>query len=183
MVRLTKITTKQGDKGMTMLGDGQMVVKSDQRINAYGTIDEAGASIGVAINSIGDENIISLLQNIQQDLFNVGSVLCRPHDEDKPARNPITQDNITFLENAIETYNQQLEPLNSFILSGGTKPSAYLHLARTVIRRAEREVNLLSQSAYVPENLIIYVNRLSDLLFVLARIMNDGGKNDILWRP
>ncbi len=183
MVHLTKITTKQGDKGMTMLGNGQMVVKSHQRINAYGTIDEVGASIGVAISYIDDENIINLLQDIQQHLFNVGSVLCRPHDEDKPARNPITHDNITFLDNAIETYNQNLAPLNSFILSGGTKASAYLHLARTMMRRAEREVNLLSLSEYVPENLVIYINRLSDLLFILARIMNDGGKNDILWRP
>ncbi len=183
MVRLTKITTKQGDKGKTMLGDGQMVAKSDQRINAYGTIDEAGATIGVAINYIDDDIIITLLHNIQQDLFNVGSVLCRPHDDDKPARNPITHDNITFLESAIETYNQHLAPLNSFILSGGTKASAYLHLARTVVRRAEREINLLSLSEYVPENLMIYINRLSDLLFILARVMNDGGKNDILWCP
>ncbi|MCH9851909.1 MAG: cob(I)yrinic acid a,c-diamide adenosyltransferase [Alphaproteobacteria bacterium] len=183
MVRLSTITTKQGDKGMTMLGNGQKVAKSNQRINAYGTIDEAGATIGIAIAYSDDVNITTLLQNIQQHLFNVGSVLCRPHDDAKPARNPITQDNISFLENATETYNQQLAPLNSFILSGGTKPSAYLHLARTIVRRAEREINLLSQSEYVPENLIIYINRLSDLLFILARIMNDGGNNDILWCP
>ncbi len=183
MVRLTKITTKQGDKGKTMLGDGQMVAKSHQRINAYGTIDEAGANIGVAISYITDDTITALLHNIQQHLFNVGSVLCRPHDEEKPARNPISIDNIKFLDDAIEDYNQHLAPLESFILSGGTQASAYLHLARTVVRRAEREINLLSLSEYVPENLMIYINRLSDLLFILARVMNDGGKNDILWRP
>ncbi len=189
MVRLTKITTKHGDKGKTMLGDGNFVAKSHPRINAYGTIDEAGAVIGVAIGFIHDNTpdnnrpVVDLLRTMQQHLFNLGSMLCRPYDETKPFKTPITEENIHFLEKHIEDYNQSLSPLESFILSGGTQASAHLHLARTIIRRAERETNLLSLSEYVPETICIYLNRISDLLFILARIMNDKGNNDILWRP
>ena len=184
MVRLTKITTKMGDKGTTMLGNGEFVEKCHPRINAYGTIDELGAHIGMVVScGLLEAEMVTLLQMIQQHLFNLGSVLCRPHDEATPARHPITQIHIDYLETHIDNFNQHLLPLESFILSGGSEASARLHLARTVTRRAEREVNFLASTEHVPELIGIYLNRLSDLLFILARTTNKRGEDDILWRP
>ncbi len=186
MVRLNSITTKQGDGGKTMLGNGELTTKFDPRVEAYGTVDEASAAIGLAIVALPESSnneIKTLLANIQQYLFNLGSILCCPEDPARPPRHPITTHNITFLETAIAHYNADLPPLESFILSGGTQASAHLHMARTLVRRAERRTVLLSQNEIVPENVIIYLNRLSDLLFILARTANDKGRNDILWQP
>ncbi len=184
MVRLTKITTKMGDKGTTMLGNGEFVAKCHPRINAYGTVDELGAVLGMVIScGLLETQMVTILQMIQQDLFNLGSVLCRPHDEDVPPRHPITQAHIDFLETHIEDFNQYLPALESFILSGGTEASARLHLARTITRRAEREVNFLASTEHVPNLIGIYLNRLSDLLFILARNTNKRGEDDILWCP
>ena len=168
---------------MTMLGNGESRLKSDQRVIAYGTIDELNSFLGFAISAINDQMMKMLLQQIQQNLFNLGSILCCPSDDKKPPRYPITDGDIEFLEQHIEQYNAKLSPLINFILPGGSELSSRLHIARTVARRAERETILLAQTEKVAPNIIIYLNRLSDLLFILARTGNNLGKDDILWQP
>lgn len=183
MVKLTKIYTRGGDKGKTSLGTGKRVQKHDPRVAAYGTVDETNAILGMArlhCEGATDE----LLARLQNELFDLGADLCTPEVEDPkypPLR--ITPEQVTRLEQDIDLINQDLEPLTSFILPGGTPAAAYLHLARTVARRAEREITALAEEEAINPAALHYVNRLSDLLFVLARQMNQGGKADILWVP
>ncbi len=185
MVVLSKIYTKTGDHGDTGLGDGTRVPKHDLRIAAYGTVDELNAVLGLALTSGLSEELTALLRTIQHDLFDVGADLCVPQRE-TPARRTVlrvTEAYVTRLEQAIDLLNARLTPLRSFVLPGGSVPAAWLHLARTVCRRAERETVALGQRDPVNAQAIIYLNRLSDLLFVMARVANDDGRGDVLWEP
>ncbi len=193
MVRLTKIYTRGGDKGETSLGDGSRIAKHDTRVAAYGTVDEANAVIGLArLHTSGEAD--AALARIQNDLFDLGADLCRPggdekgqgaSDAAKNAKGPlrIIQAQIDRLEAEIDGMNAELAPLESFVLPGGTEASATLHLARTVVRRAERLITELARTEAVNPSAIAYINRLSDHLFVLARHLNDKGGRDVLWRP
>ncbi len=198
MVRLTRIYTKGGDKGETSLGSGARVAKHDPRVAAYGTVDEANATIGLARLHLGDPQAQTqaeadaILGRVQNDLFDLGADLCRPEtsksgapSEPPPPPSPlrVTAGQVARLEGEIDRLNADLAPLKSFVLPGGTAGAAYLHLARTVARRAEREMTALAQSEAVNPEAIRYINRLSDLLFVLARALNDGGAQDVLWEP
>ena len=179
MVKLDKIYTRGGDKGKTSLGDGSRVDKSSPRIQAYGDIDEANSCIGIAI-TFSSSKIKKVLLEVQNDLFDVGADLCFPSDAKKHVT--ISINRITYLENQIDGINKNLSNLKSFILPGGTKSSSFLHLARSLVRRAERSINELNKSEPVNPNIIIYINRLSDFLFVAARFENKK-EGDILWIP
>jgi cob(I)alamin adenosyltransferase len=183
MVKLTKIYTRGGDSGETSLGGGRRVAKHDLRVAAYGTVDEANATIGVArLHTAGDAD--AMLGRIQNDLFDLGADLCTP--ENPEARTPalrISQAQIDRLEHEIDAMNEGLAPLNSFVLPGGTPAAAQLHVARTVTRRAERLISELATQEKVSPLALKYANRLSDHLFVLARHLNDDGKRDVLWVP
>lgn len=182
MVLLTRIYTKGGDKGKTSLGTGKRVLKFESRIAAIGDVDEANASLGVArLYATGEMD--QLLFHIQNDLFDVGADLCVPEDDEKGERLRLHPHQVTFLEEKIDHYNASLPPLNSFVLPGGSSLSASLHQARTIVRRAERTVCYLKNAEPINEIIIQYVNRLSDLLFVLARYDNHQKGGDILWIP
>ncbi|MGJ8635916.1 MAG: cob(I)yrinic acid a,c-diamide adenosyltransferase [Phycisphaerales bacterium] len=188
MVKLTKIYTRTGDSGTTGLGTGQRVHKSHPRVESYGGVDETNAAIGVAILQAGDNaEIKTLLESIQHDLFDLGADLCTPikKDEDPAMVLRVTQAQVDRLEDAIDRWNADLEALTSFVLPGGTPLSSYLHVARTVCRRAERHVAALIELEADETSMLtmMYLNRLSDLLFVLGRAANDGGKGDVLWVP
>ena len=181
MVKLNKIYTKIGDKGSTQLGDGKMVNKDSLRVDAYGSVDEANATIGLSIlrTNIKIKKILKIVQN---DLFDLGADLCIP-DKKNTQKLKITKDRVDYIEEKIDNFNKELSSLNSFILPGGSESSTYLHIARTVTRRAERKIVALSKKEKINPITIIYLNRLSDLLFVLARYTNNKGKKDILWKP
>jgi len=184
MVKLTRIYTRGGDKGMTSLGGGKRVSKADPRVAAYGSVDEAGAVIGLArLHTKGKAD--AMLARIQQDLFDVGADLARPGNGSAAGQSElrIVQTQIDRLEREIDALNAKLASLSSFVLSGGTKAAAHLHLARTVTRRAEREAVALAEREAVNPLAIKYLNRLSDHLFVLARHLNGDGKKDVLWVP
>ncbi len=183
MVYLSKIYTKTGDTGDTGLGDGTRVPKDHARVAAYGSVDELNALLGVFITQVAkDAAISSLLQSLQNDLFDVGGDLCVPlQGHEKALRIHVNQ--VNRLELAIDRLNERLQPLKSFVLPGGTPAAAWCHLARTVCRRAERDVVTLARDEKINPQVIIYLNRLSDLLFVLARICNNDGKDDVLWVP
>jgi cob(I)alamin adenosyltransferase len=183
-MKLDKIYTRTGDEGKTSLGDGSRLPKFHLRVTAYGSIDEANSVIGVAILHVVDPKVVQLLRHIQNDLFDVGADLCRPErpDAEKPSLR-ITEEQVTWLENQIDRFNADLEPLNSFVLPGGSPASSYMHHARTVTRRAERDVVRLFADEPLNPAVLHYVNRLSDLLFVLARFLNDKGKEDVRWQP
>ncbi|MBX3323215.1 MAG: cob(I)yrinic acid a,c-diamide adenosyltransferase [Phycisphaeraceae bacterium] len=186
MVKLNKIYTRTGDDGSTGLGDGSRVAKDDARVEAYGAVDEANAAMGLAVvaaDAAGQSAIADLLRSIQQDLFDVGADLCVPIDAKQRLR--VVQSQIDRLEDAIDQHNEALAPLTSFILPGGSELAARLHHARTESRRAERRVvSLMAVDAERTNPLAaVYLNRLSDLLFVLSRVANDGGKGDVLWIP
>jgi cob(I)alamin adenosyltransferase len=184
-VHLTRIYTKTGDDGTTALGDMSRVAKTDARLTAYADVDEANSAIGVALALGGlAEDVAVLLRGIQNDLFDVGADLCTPVDPDPkypPLR--VTPDYTARLETACDTYNERLEKLSSFILPGGTAGAALLHVARTVVRRAERAVwaLLAEQPETTNREPVLYLNRLSDLLFILSRVANPNG--DVLWQP
>ncbi len=181
MVKLTRIYTRGGDAGQTSLGDGARVPKHDGRVSAYGAVDEANAAVGVArLYTDGDVDV--MLQRIQNDLFDLGADLCRPGDSDDDALR-INQDQIDRIEAEIDAMNGDLAALESFILPGGTATAAYLHVARTLTRRAEREITALAVDEPVNPLAVKYVNRLSDHLFVLGRKVNDSGAEDVLWVP
>jgi cob(I)alamin adenosyltransferase len=183
MVRLTRIYTRGGDGGETSLGDGARVPKHALRVAAYGTVDEANAAIGIA-RLHADAAADDMLGRIQNDLFDLGADLCTPEDGRRAAGAlRIAAAQVERLEREIDAMNAALRPLDSFILPGGTPAAAYLHLARTIIRRAERLVSELTQSEPVNPEALKYLNRLSDHLFVLGRRVNDGGASDVLWRP
>jgi cob(I)alamin adenosyltransferase len=183
MVKLTRIYTRGGDQGETSLGDGVRVPKHALRVDAFGTVDEANSTIGLArLHTSGEDD--AMLGRIQNDLFDLGADLCTP---ESGARSSgalrILAVQVERLEREIDALNADLAPLDSFILPGGSPAAAYLHLARTVVRRAERlTVALAGQEPINPEA-VKYLNRLSDLLFVLSRHVNDRGANDVLWRP
>ena len=181
MVQLTRIYTRGGDRGETSLGDGARVAKHDARVEAYGTVDEANATVGlVRLHASPDAD--AMLARIQNDLFDVGADLCRPGDgSDGKLR--VTQAQVDRLEAEIDALNASLAPLDSFVLPGGSAAAAYLHLARTVVRRAERLVTALASGAEVNLIAVRYLNRLSDHLFVLALHENDKGSKDVLWVP
>lgn len=189
MVKLTKIYTRSGDQGTTGLGTGKRVSKHDPRVDAYGMVDETNAVLGLCVCTAQGENteIAKLLESIQHDLFDLGADLCTPieKDEQPGAALRITAERVTALEAVIDQYNAHLAPLNSFVLPGGTRLGAELHLARTVCRRSERVVALLLEVE--PEQTspltMQYLNRLSDLLFVLSRFVNNKGQGDVLWVP
>jgi cob(I)alamin adenosyltransferase len=189
MVRLTRIYTRGGDTGETSLGDGSRVPKQALRVEAYGTVDEANAAIGLArlyVESGADPDTDAMLARIQNDLFDLGADLCTPEASERAARKGalrITAAQVARLEREIDAMNAGLRPLDSFILPGGTPAAAYLHLARTVVRRAERLVCALAAEERVNPEAVKYLNRLSDHLFVLARLVNDNGARDVLWQP
>ena len=183
MVTLTKIYTRGGDKGETSLGDGRRVAKHDLRVAAYGTVDETNAVVGLA-RLHTDGGAAEMLARIQNDLFDLGADLCTPETGRKAeGALRIVDAQVERLEREIDAINGGLQPLTSFILPGGTPAAAYLHLGRTVARRAERLICELSESEPVNPAAVRYINRLSDHLFVLARHLNDGGANDVLWVP
>ncbi|MDX6594394.1 MAG: cob(I)alamin adenosyltransferase [Gaiellales bacterium] len=185
-MRLDRIYTRAGDGGQTSLGDGERVSKDSPRIWAYGTVDELGAALGMAMVSGLEPDAAELVRRVQNDLFDVGADLSVPLETDRghgKSRLRIDERHVTALEEACDAYGERLEPLTSFVLSGGTPQAAALHLARTVCRRAERFTVRLAQSEPVNPHAAAYLNRLSDLLFILARVHNDGGRADVVWEP
>src|SRR5437660_3918209 len=178
MVYLSRIYTKTGDKGDTVLGDGTRVPKNHPRVAAYGSVDELNAVLGLLIAADPDGGEADLLRTIQNDLFDVGADLCRPQpaDETPGQRLRVHPEQAERLEREIDRLNAGLTPLKSFILPGGRPAAAWCHLARAVCRRAERDVVALAQLEAINPQTIVYLNRLSDLLFVLARVYNLGGQ-------
>lgn len=187
MVILNKIYTKTGDDGTTALGTGERRPKHDLRVSAYGTVDETNACVGIARLHVKDDQLNQVLIRIQNDLFDLGADLATPDGgaelEYEPLR--ITEDQVAKLESSIDLFNDRLEPLRSFVLPGGTSASAHLHLARTTARRAERLMTDLAaiEDEIVSSPAIKYINRVSDFLFVAARVANEDGAADVLWVP
>ena len=175
--RLSKIYTRTGDAGTTGLGDGKRVSKNSLRIHALGEIDETDAIIGLLLCEELPEDVRVLLTNVQHDLFDLGGEVCIP------GMSMITGKQVTHLEEELDRFNEPLEPLKDFILPGGTRAAAYAHHARTVCRRAERLVTTLARQEAIGTLGLVYLNRLSDLLFVLGRVLNRaGGRGDVLWQ-
>ncbi|MBL0372639.1 cob(I)yrinic acid a,c-diamide adenosyltransferase [Rhizobium sp. KVB221] len=188
MVKLNKIYTRTGDDGSTGLAAGPRRKKSDLRVEAFGAVDEANAAIGLAqLHAAGDPDLASILTRIQNDLFDLGADLATPDTGEAIAWEPlrIVASQVTWLEAEIDRLNADLKPLTSFILPGGTALSSYLHLARTIVRRAERLMVALGgmQDEIVSADSLKYANRLSDLLFVAARHANGKGEAEVLWVP
>jgi cob(I)alamin adenosyltransferase len=185
MPRLTRIYTKTGDEGMTGLGGGRRVPKDSPRVRAYGTVDELNSAIGVAVALGLSERLTSELATIQNELFDLGSDLCWPSDDDRRERIPTVQLNhVEKLETLIDELNEVVGPLTNFLLPGGSPGAAQLHLARTICRRAERETITLSREEPIGELVLPYLNRLSDALFVMARFENhERGVAEPLWQP
>ena len=188
MVVLTKIYTKTGDDGTTALGSGERVLKTASRIEAYGTVDEANAAIGMArlLLDADRQDVAAMLARIQNDLFDLGADLCVPESDEPlpymPLRLQAAQ--VDRLEREIDAMNAEMAPLASFVLPGGSKAGAALHLARTISRRAERRiVQLRLDGEPVSDAACRYINRLSDHLFVASRYVNGKGKEDLLWQP
>jgi cob(I)alamin adenosyltransferase len=189
MVVLNKIYTRSGDAGTTALGNGERVAKHGLRIAAYGTVDEANASVGMARVHLagGDPDVDAMLLRIQNDLFDLGADLCVPDRGEKLDYEPlrVSDAQVERLEQEIDQMNAELKPLRSFVLPGGTPAAAALHVSRTVSRRAER---LMVELAAMPDEPVSsaalkYINRLSDFFFVASRYVNDRGKSDVLWVP
>ena len=187
MVRLTKIYTRTGDAGATRLGDMSETVKHDPRVAAYGDVDETNSSIGLARCALADaDSMTAILKRVQNDLFDLGADLCVPETDTPPEHPPLRMraGQTEALEADIDRLNADLQPLNSFILPGGNEAASRLHLARSICRRAERQVTaLMAAGEMVNPAVLTYLNRLSDLLFVMARTANDQGRADILWVP
>jgi len=187
MVVLSKIYTRTGDDGTTALGSGRRVAKFDLRVACYGTLDETNAAIGLArLHTRSDHALDAMIARIQNDLFDLGAELCYP-DESKDARGrlSVSDAQVERLESEIDALNRELQPLRSFVLPGGTQAASFLHLARTVSRRAERLMVALAARPNEPVggSALRYINRLSDFLFVAARYANDKGQSDVLWVP
>ena len=183
-MKLDRIYTRGGDDGRTSLGDGARVPKFHVRVHAYGGLDEANAAIGVALLHIEDDDVRSVLGLVQNDLFDVGADICRP-ERTESKRQPlrVTAKQVQAIEDQIDRFNEHLNPLTSFVLPGGSAALAYLHHARTAIRRAERDLAELAANEPINFEALKYVNRVSDLFFVLGRYMNDRGAADVLWKP
>ncbi|MBG6208935.1 cob(I)alamin adenosyltransferase [Labrenzia sp. EL_126] len=187
MVVLNKIYTKTGDDGTTALGTGERRPKSDLRIDAYGTVDETNAVVGLVRlhTSESAPEVDLVLGRIQNDLFDLGADLATPETDQDLGYEPlrITDSQVTALETAIDNLNSELSPLRSFVLPGGSGASAHLHLARTVSRRAERLMVELAPNEKINPAAIRYMNRLSDYFFVASRFLNEKGEQDVLWVP
>ena len=192
MVKINKIYTRTGDNGSTGLTDGSRVPKHSSRPQAYGSVDELNSSLGLVYFCLNKKDsgplsseIIDLIKEIQNDLFDLGADLSTPISKGKQKYPPlrIKQSQIDKLEKRIDHYNADLTALNSFILPGGSEASSLLHLSRTIARRAERDTSLLSSEEEINMKSLTYLNRLSDLLFVLCRVLNENGLKDILWIP
>ena len=185
MPRLTRIYTKTGDEGMTGLGGGRRVAKDAPRVRAYGTVDELNSAIGVALALGLSERLTSELATIQNELFDLGSDLCWPKNDERRERIPTVQSkHVRRLERLIDELNEVVGPLTNFLLPGGAPGAAMLHLARTICRRAEREAITLSHDEPIGELVLPYLNRLSDALFVMARFENhERGVAEPLWQP
>ena len=192
MVKLNKIYTRTGDNGTTGLTDGSRVTKHSSRPQAYGSVDELNSSLGIVYFCLNKQTsdtlsseIKELIREIQNDLFDLGADLSTPISKGKQKYPPlrIKQNQIDKLERRIDHYNADLTSLNSFILPGGSEASSLLHLSRTITRRAERDTSLLSSEEEINMKSLTYLNRLSDLLFVLCRVLNENGLKDILWIP
>ena len=192
MVKLNKIYTRTGDNGTTGLTDGSRVTKHSSRPQAYGSVDELNSSLGIVYFCLNKQTsdtlsseIKELIREIQNDLFDLGADLSTPISKGKQKYPPlrIKQNQIDKLERRIDHYNADLTSLNSFILPGGSEASSLLHLSRTITRRAERDTSLLSSEEEINMKSLTYLNRLSDLLFVLCRVLNENGLRDILWIP
>ena len=191
MVKLTRIYTKGGDKGETSLGRGERVAKHDPRVEAYGTVDELNSVIGLVRaaadrtlkNDTHRAHVDDMLKRIQNDLFDLGADLCTVEAKQGSEALRIVVTQTERLEHEIDAMNAKLSPLTSFVLPGGSPAAAHLHLARTIVRRAERRMTALAAEQPVNPEAVRYVNRLSDHLFVLARRLNDNGAADVLWVP
>lgn len=182
MVKLDKIVTRGGDHGETSLGDGERIRKDAARINALGALDEANASLGILrLHTHDQPDIDACLADLQNDLFDLGADIAVPGEMGERLR--ITDAYLAGLDEMIERLNAHLPALRSFVLPGGTQSAAYAHLARTIIRRAERDLVALHAATPINPNLVRYLNRASDVLFIIARTLNDLGRADILWRP
>ena len=186
MVVLNKIYTKKGDDGKTELGDGKRIVKFSTRVEAYGTVDELNAMIGTITSMSIETKLDSCLERIQNDLFDLGADLCLPEDTTRhmntePLR--VEKSLTERLESEIDNMNKRIDPIRSFVLPGGNEIAAKLHLCRTICRRAERLVVKLIENEKVNKEALKYLNRLSDWFFVAARVSNDDGKRDVLWKP
>lgn len=183
MVFLSRIYTKSGDGGETGLGDGTRVPKHAPRVHAYGEVDELNAVLGLTL--LANPTEADVLRRIQNDLFDVGGDLCIPPADGEADGQTlrVLASQAERLEREIDVRNERLRPLESFVLPGGSAGAAWLHLARTVCRRAERAVTALMAAEVINPNVVVYLNRLSDLLFVMARVANDDGRADILWVP
>lgn len=174
--RLSKIYTRTGDAGTTGLGDGTRVAKNHLRVQAMGDVDELNAVIGVMLTETVSQPVMDVMTRIQHDLFDLGGELCMPGYQ------MVKSERVTALEQTLDAWNESLAPLKEFILPGGSKAAAYCHLARTVCRRAERTMHTLNAQEQLTEVSLQYINRLSDLLFVLCRILNqEAGVADVLW--
>jgi cob(I)alamin adenosyltransferase len=183
MVKINRVYTRTGDDGRTVLGDGARLPKFHIRVAATGSVDEANAFIGWAARYV-DESMRAVLLRIQNDLFDIGADLCRPERSGlkvEPLR--LQEAQVAWLEERIDEHNTSLSPLTSFVLPGGSERSSLLHIARTIVRRAEREITELAFQEPITPAVIRYMNRLSDLLFVLARVENESGASDVLWHP
>ncbi|WP_343517758.1 cob(I)yrinic acid a,c-diamide adenosyltransferase [Sphingomonas sp.] len=185
MVKLNRIYTRTGDDGTTGLVDGSRVAKNDPRMAAIGDVDEANSAIGVAVAALGGEYPARLLETVQNDLFDLGADLATPGEDFTPSETAlrIAPAQVARLEVAIDAANEALEPLRSFILPGGSTVAAALHLARAITRRAERTAVAAAQEVPLNPQALAYLNRLSDLLFVLAREANLAVGGDVLWKP
>ena len=182
MIKLNKIYTKTGDGGDTALGDGERVLKDSLRVSAYGNVDELNASIGI-ITLYANTELKRKLKNIQNDLFDIGADLCVPISEKNKDRLRLSTNQIETLELDIDEMNSILEPLNSFVLPGGCRSATFLHMARTICRRAERSVVSLRSQEKINDNTLVYLNRLSDWLFVASRVENQENSSEVLWAP
>jgi cob(I)alamin adenosyltransferase len=183
-MKLDRIYTRSGDDGRTSLGDGARLPKFHVRVGAYGSIDEANSVIGIALLHVSDADSRDVLTRVQNDLFDLGGDLCRPereHRKVEPLR--VSERQVVWIEERIDSFNAALTPLDSFVLPGGSHAAAHLHHARTIVRRAERYMTEIAYQEPVNPAALKYANRLSDLLFVLARYLNERGQADIVWRP
>ena len=182
MVTLNKIYTKAGDKGETALGDGSRVSKDSERVIAYGNVDELNASIGI-VRNFANQEMSGILSEIQNDLFDLGADLCVPDENESQKKLRISNNQVKKLELNIDFMNKTLQPLKSFILPGGSKTASFMHLSRTICRRAERSLVSLNRKENINENALKYLNRLSDWLFVASRLDNQENSSEILWEP
>lgn len=184
MVKLDKIVTKAGDSGKTRLATGEPVSKASARVEAYGAVDELNSVIGVArLHTAGDARLDTILARVQNDLFDLGADLATPQT-DKFEALRVTEGQVDRLEAELDALHAAQAPLTSFILPGGSAAAAHLHLARTTTRRAERAITrLMEEDASLNPACVKYANRLSDLLFIMARAANDDGRSDVLWVP